>query len=335
VELLHPPRTLNPQGNARRVGVEIEFAGLDALQAATCVRQLFGGRIVENDPYSFSVEGSYYGDFLCELDSHYAHATEEDARSLKDLLFGLLDDRQAQELARKAGALIGDVARHWMPVEIVGPPIAYPEISSADRLVTALAEAGAQGTQESFVYGFGMQLNVEVAAFDAAYICHHLQAYCLASEWLRAAIQVDRTRRMLPFVDRFPSGYLRHILRPGYQPDLAGLIDDFLELNPTRNRELDMLPLFRFLDEERLAAVVDLTMVKARPTFHYRLPNASLGVEGWSVLQEWNRWVAVEKLAADEQRRHEMMHAWNQNNDRLLPDDWARLSKPWLENGGT
>src|SRR5690606_21527584 len=331
VELLHPPLTHNPQGALRRVGVEIEFAGLDALQAATCVRQLFGGRIVEHDPYSFSVENTCFGDFKCELDSHYAHATEEDSRSLKDLLFGLLDDRQAQDLARKAGALIGDVARHWMPVEVVGPPTPYSEIAAYDRLADALVEAGAQGTQESLIYSFGMQLNPEVAAYDADYIRRHLQAYCLAAEGLRAAIQVDVTRRILPFVDRFPSAYLRLLLRRDYRPQLEGLIDDFLLHNPTRNRELDLLPLFAFLDEERVGKAVDMTLVKARPTFHYRLPNASLGERGWSVLQEWNRWVQVERLAADRERRHAMIDAWQENDARSLPEDWAQLSRPWLE----
>jgi len=335
VELLHPPLTRNPENGIRRVGVEIEFAGLDALQAATCVRQLFGGRIVEHDPYSFSVEDTFFGDFKCELDSHYAHATEEDSRSLKDLLFGLLDDRQAQDLARKAGALIGDVARHWMPVEIVGPPTPYTVIAEYDRLVDRLTEAGAEGTQESLIYSFGMQLNPEVAAYDGGYIRRHLQAYCLASEWLREAIQVDVTRRLLPFVDRFPAAYLRLILRQEYQPDRGELIDDFIRYNPTRNRELDLLPLFAFLDEDRIAEAVDMTLVKPRPTFHYRLPNASLGVRGWSVAQEWNRWVQVERLAADRDRRHDMIQAWQENDARLLVEDWAQLSRRWLENGGS
>lgn len=335
MELLHPPLTLNTDGKTRNVGVEIEFAGLDALQAATCVRQLFGGRIVEHDPYRFSVENTCFGDFKCELDSQYAHATEEDVRSLKDLLFGLLDDRQAQDLARKAGALIGDVARHWMPVEVVGPPTPYTEIAAYDRLADALAEAGAEGTQESLIYSFGMQLNPEVAAFDADYIRRHIQAYCLASEWLRAAIDVDMTRRMLPFVDRFPGAYQRLVLQTDYRPDRNRLIDDFIEYNPTRNRELDLLPLFCFIDEKRIADAVDMSLVKPRPTFHYRLPNASLGQPGWTVLQEWNRWVVVERLAADGGRRNTMIRAWQENNARFRPEDWAELSRPWLENGGS
>ncbi|OBX33760.1 putative amidoligase enzyme [Halomonas elongata] len=40
------------------------------------------------------------------------------------------------------------------------------------------------------------------------------------------------------------------MLDPDYQPDLRTLIDDYLEYNPTRNRELDLLPLFAYLDPE-------------------------------------------------------------------------------------
>ncbi|WP_366555887.1 amidoligase family protein [Aquibaculum sediminis] len=333
--LQHPPLTRNAEGALRRVGVEIEFAGLDALQAANCVRELFGGRLVEHDPYSFQVEDTCYGDFECKLDSHHVHTTEEDSRSLKDLLFGLVDDRQAQDLARKAGSFFGDITRYWLPVEIVAPPVAYTEMPAFDRLADALTEAGAEGTQESVIYGFGMQFNPEVASFEAEYLRRHIQAYCLASEWLRASIEVDMTRRLLPFVDRFPNAYLRLILKEDYAPELGELIDDFLEHNPTRNRELDLLPLFRFLDEKRIADVVDMTLVKARPTFHYRLPNASLGMEGWSVVQEWNRWVAVERLAADCERLRATMQAWHENDNKLISDDWAKLSRRWMENGGS
>lgn len=336
-ELHHPPLTCNRDGGTRRVGIEIEFAGLDALQAAGCVRALFGGRIVERDPYHFVVEDSCFGDFDCKLDSHHAHATEEDSRSLKDLLFGLVDDRQAQDLVRKAGSLIGDVSRYWLPVEVVGPPVPYTEVPAFDRLALALADAGAQGTQESLIYGFGLQLNPEVASVEADYLRRHIQAYCLASEWLRATIDIDMTRRLLPFVDRFPTAYLRLVLNLAYAPDLGRLMDDFLAHNPTRNRELDLLPLFRLLDEERLRAIegLDLTLVKARPTFHYRLPNASLGVRGWSILREWNRWVTVERLAADGERLETMMKAWRANDAKLLSDDWALLSARWLESGGS
>ena len=39
--------------------------------------------------------------------------------------------------------------------------------------------------------------------------------------------------------------------------------------------------------------------INGRPTFHYRLPDARVSDPGWSIAPDWNRWVAVERLAAD------------------------------------
>jgi hypothetical protein len=37
--------------------------------------------------------------------------------------------------------------------------------------------------------------------------------------------------------------------------------------------------------------------IKARPTFHYRLPDSRVDDPKWSFACEWNRWVEVERLA--------------------------------------
>lgn len=96
------------------------------------------------------------------------------------------------------------------------------------------------------------------------------------------------------------------------------LIDDFITDNPTRNRELDMLPLFAHLDEDRVRARVDDPLIKARPTYHYRLPNTNLADPEWGVLTEWNRWVIVERLAAAHNRRRQLADTYLQRN----PEDF-------------
>ena len=106
-------------------------------------------------------------------------------------------------------------------------------------------------------------------------------------------------RRALPFADPFPRTYVRKVVDPNYQPALPQLVDDYLEANPTRNRELDLLPLFTHLAPERVRAKVADALIKARPTYHYRLPDTRLSDPAWSLIVEWNRWVEVEHLAAD------------------------------------
>jgi hypothetical protein len=83
---------------------------------------------------------------------------------------------------------------------------------------------------------------------------------------------------------------------------MAAFIDDYLAFNPTRNRDLDLLPLLHYFDETRVRAVLPNEKINGRPTFHYRLPDARLSDPGWSIAPDWNRWVCVERLAADRER---------------------------------
>ena len=60
-----------------------------------------------------------------------------------------------------------------------------------------------------------------------------------------------------------------------------------------------MLPLFAYLRPDHSHELLHTQLTKPRPTFHYRLPNAQLSQPGWGSVTEWNRWVEVEKLAAN------------------------------------
>ena len=341
--LLQPPRTLNPEGKPRRVGVELEFHGLDSGAAAELVRGLYGGRIEAVDAHCHRVEASRLGAFTVELDSSYAHpdkagadkagtdkAGTDKARTGKSgPEAGGLADRLKTGLAGIAGGVIG----LWMPTEIGAPPLPHDRIAELQPLLDRLRESGAAGTRASPLYAFGMQLNVEIAAREAGYVTRHLRAYLLLSDWLRSEIRVDPTRRALPYVDPFPRRYALKVVDPDYDPGLGTLIDDYLADNPTRNRELDLLPLFADLDPERLRrhVAVDAIKVKPRPTFHYRLPNSLIDDPDWGgVAEEWNRWVRVEQLAADERLLADTARAYiGHYGDRPL-SDWAERIRALL-----
>ena len=100
----------------------------------------------------------------------------------------------------------------------------------------------------------------------------------------------------------FPPAYIRKLAAPDYWPDIPTFIDDYLAANPTRNRDLDLLPLLLHFDADRVRAVLPNEKINGRPTFHYRLPDARVSDPGWSIAPDWNRWVAVERLAADRER---------------------------------
>ncbi len=301
-----PPKQTNAAGKPRRIGVEIEFSGLDLQAAAACVQKVFGGQITEKTPHRLRIKDTDIGDFGVELDTQLAHPKSNDS-----------------ETEREARKLIGDLSSGFVPVEIVGPPAPLDSLDGFDALIEGLRDAGAEGTSDALSFAFGLQLNPEAASLQADDILATLQAYVLMSPLLRRRIDVDVMRRILPYIDPFPGDYVRKILADDYAPDLDALIDDYIELNPTRNRELDMLPLFRHLDADRVTAALDDPLIKSRPTYHYRLPDTNLSKPGWGAVEEWNRWVVVERLADDPARRRKLTEAYFAKN----PEDFLdRLS---------
>lgn len=299
-----PPQRLNHDGQTRCVGVEIEFAGLPARQTAQRVAELFDGEVERVNPHRLLVHTPHFGTFKIELDTQYAHpdSSREQQACTGD---GEWDDHRRLrrlEFHRKTRALIGDMVTGLVPTEIICPPLAWNELERLDVLFQALREKGAKGTDASLLYGFGLHLNVETASLEVTHLLAMMRAYLLLAGWLRDEIKVDITREVLPHANPFPKEYARKVLDRRYTPTLDQFIDDYLHHNPTRNRELDMLPLFAYLRPEHPHALVHARLTKPRPTFHYRLPNAQLSRPGWGAVVEWNRWVEVEKLAFDTPR---------------------------------
>jgi len=298
-----PPDSQNTAGVIRRVGVEIEFAGLSSEQAAQLVVDCFGGVVGPGDtPFVFSVKDTKWGNFRIELDTRFVHPEKDFGDALEESVLPVNAEnvRVVRDMDTQVREWVGKAAAGMVPTEIVSPPMPWNELGALGGLVETLRAHNAKGTDDSLIYSFGVHLNPEVAREDVDYLLAILRAYVLLSDWLREQIHIDPTRKVLPHIDPFPGDFAVKILAPDYAPDLEALIKDYFALNPTRNRELDMLPLFKHLAPVVLARLTDDERIKARPTFHYRLPNTSLSDPGWSVAQEWNRWVAVEFLAADE-----------------------------------
>jgi hypothetical protein len=318
---LAPPEPHNPDGEVRRVGVEIEFAGLPPRDTAELVRDCFGGRVEAISAHRMKVCETRWGDFGIELDTQYAHPDEA------VLYAGPRDDtewerhrhRMRIDFHTRTRELIGDVVTGLVPTEIVCPPVPWNELEELDALFVALGRRGAKGTDESLLYGFGLHLNPEVSSLEVSDILDHLRAYLLSAQWLREQIDVDITREVLPHANPFPKLYALRILDPDYAPDIDTMIADYLEFNPTRNRELDMFPLFAHLRPDYPHELFRNKLVKARPTFHYRLPDARLSDPEWGSAVEWNRWLAVEKLAADKSALTDRAAGY-----------LARHRRPWL-----
>jgi hypothetical protein len=320
-----PPEFLcNHEGRPRRVGVEIEFAAVTAREAAERVQELFGGKLVPQGKHRYDVTGSSLGDFRCELDFQYAHPPdgETDADDNPELL---------ADFRRSMREFLGDISAVMAPCEVACPPVALEDLPRLEQLREALRRSGAEGTGTGLIYAFGVQLNPDIVSREADYVTSMLKAYLLLSDWLRAQIQVDITRTLLAFADPFPPDYAALVLDGDYWPETGDLIDHYLAHNPTRNRELDMLPLFDWLDSKRVRAAVADSRIKPRPTFHYRLPNARIDQPDWTLASEWNRWCRVEHLAADRGRLDAAAAAYLRNRGLFAAEPWEREVGRFIE----
>ncbi|WPL19859.1 Putative amidoligase enzyme [Thiorhodovibrio winogradskyi] len=331
-QLAIPPRMRTAEGEPRLVGIEIEFGGLTLEQTAILLVDQLKATLSNGSDYEATISGDPAGDWRVELDFELLKdfgRRNQDEADTEPSLQSLINNGIEQLLKLMAEPLV--------PVEIVSPPLPFARLPEVQSLITALREAGALGTGENPVFAFGLQLNPQPPALDARTLLSHFKAYLCLADWLRQRANVDLTRRLTLFAEPFPKAYVRQVIAPDYWPDQSAFIDDYLSANPTRNRELDLLPLFAHLDPERVKRRVADSRVKARPTFHYRLPNSEIDQPDWGLHTAWNDWVEVERLAEDPERLSAIRGAYLERLSQLLGgrlnpklDDWAQETAQWL-----
>lgn len=262
------------------------------------------------------------GDFRIEVDS----GALRDRRYVEVLEgMGLSLDRS--QLEKPLDTLLGWLAELVVPFEVTTPPIPLGELSRVDELRAALAERKARGTGSRLRYAFGLHLNPEAPSLEVESILRHLRAFLLLYERLVDDSEVDLTRRITPFIDEFPAAYRRLVLDPGYAPSIEELAADYVAHNPTRNRALDLLPLLAHrLGADRLEGLPEEERRVPRPTYHYRLPDCRLDEPSWTVAEEWNRWLEVERLAARPDELARRCEA-ERPAPSELPSFWRRLHR--------
>lgn len=315
-KLKSPPWQHNADGNTRRVGVELEMSGLTLDEIAALVAAFLQLEAVPDGRYERVLQGDAAGDWVVELDYERLKRMGRKQRA---------DETVVDDIGRTVEDVLAWAAEALVPVEIISPPLPLDRLPEVEALINKLREAGAKGSSYSPVNVFSLQLNPELPAHDASLITACLRSFVCLHDWLYQRADIDLTRRMTSYVDPYPHDYVMTLLDADYAPDLATLIDDYLRHNPTRNRELDMLPLFAHLDVQRVRAVVDDERIKARPTFHYRLPDCDIDNPDWGLHVAWNDWVEVEHLAADTKRLQACCQAYLEELDKPL----QRLFGSW------
>lgn len=323
---LLPDRIEKADGGPRRVGVELELSGIAVDELASLTAETLGGTVERVSSVEFNVAVPRFDDFRVEVDLKLLKdlAREREARidegdkSLMDFAVDLLDG---------ASAIL-------VPCEIVTPPLPIRELAEPlDLLVQRLREAGAEGTQRSFLYAFGVHLNVEPPDLEASTIVDYLRAFVCLYDWIVHEGEVDASRQMSPFIRRYDKAYELLVADPDYKPGWSQLIDDYLAHNPTRDRAMDMLPMFAAIDEARVRNVVDDPLIKARPAFHYRLANSCVDEDEWSIAAPWNHWMRIERLALDPDALSTCGIAFAEDRGRVLrgvDKRWLHEVRQWL-----
>ncbi len=299
--------TLVPRRNEQRVGVELEVLNVDIATACEAVQEVLSGE-ASRDREGTMIVRTELGDFRIERDAEafrQAKALRTPERDLKD-------------------HFVLKVAAPWVPTEIVSPPLPISQIGVMDKISNSLVKRNAKGTETSWAGPLGLHLNPEAKDTSPESILATLRAFFLLRGWMRDDADIALKRRLSPYIAPHPREYVELVMNRDYSPDLERLIRDYIKMTPSRNRDLDMLPLFAELRPDLVRPLED-ERIKARPTYHYRLPNASIGDPDWSVSAEWERWQMIERLASDKLRLGLWLKAYRTHH-RLLDGPWRHAA---------
>lgn len=304
-----PADLFDEQGEPRRAGFEFEFGNIGVKQLAVTLQQRFGGSLQETNAFEITLTNSELGTLKIERDANLLTSLK-----YRDWLQQFDLDENSLLDPQRLDQEVDQFSRWLIPCEIVTEPLPFQQIAKLAQLNELLLSLDAQGTQSAPHYAFGLHINISLRSTAAGEILKHIQAFLLLSDWLIDNAATDITRRFFTkFIEPFPEAYYNYVLDPEYQVDQATLINDYLLFNPTRNRPLDLLPLFSELDKERVLGGVNAEekpLIKARPAFHYRLPDCRVGDPAWSVAGEWQRWLLIEKIANDPQQLQQLLLLW-------------------------
>lgn len=311
--ILLPARLNTSAGDPRHIGIELEMSGLSIDELASTVAAELNLTVEKTSRYQYTLKGDSDGDWLVELDFQMLKKMGE-------------EKRDAKSIGNDIESLLHKVSKPLVPHELVSPPLLMERLPDMEHLVNRLRDAGAKGTSESVLNAFSMQLNPEAPALDAKTILAYLKAFLCLYDWLYEEASINMTRRITTYVDPFPKKYLKKVLPTSYWPTSEDtVISDYMQHNATRNRALDMLPLFSHLNDSLVQTYTKDPLIKARPAFHYRLPNCEIHLPEWGIYKAWQGWLQIEALANDHKRLNACANAYLR---WLNAPWWRRLLSP-------
>ena len=312
------------------MGYEFEFTGVEMENVADVISSLYGGTVKKISTYVIEVRETNFGTFTLELDAQLLRDKKYE-KSLKSIG---VDISRFKNIESIEGAL-KDMASSVVPFEIITPPIKLSKMAELNRLLDELRKWKAKGTGSSMFYAFGLHINPEISDGSPQSLLNHMRAYMLLDPWIRRDADINMSRRITPYINEYKEGYKSLLFSSGYNPSLQELISDYFTYGNSRNRPLDMLPLFMHLDEGHTSTLLNDAITSSRPTYHYRLPNCSIEDPDWKLADEWNRWVLVEKLAHDKRSLKQYAKAYlKMKRETMIGFEakWIKLMDRWVNN---
>ena len=308
------PQAETATGGPRRIGVEIEFGGLSVAEAVAIARDALGADAPPDsgDQHKQRLDIPGLGEFRFELDMARRH---REAFAHKE---GEEDDPLRQ--------ITGEIVNWLAPVEMVAPPLPVNQLAELHPLIARLRRAEATGAGHGAQTAYGMHFNVEITSDAITDILPQARAFALLEDWLRLALQIAMNRRLTGFVKAYPREFIDLVADPDYVPTRAQFFEDYLRLNPTRNRALDLTPIIDQLDPDRADAALGGEKRSPRPTFHYRLPDARVDEMGWTPRRDWMLWRLVERAAADPDLTLALQIGWQEHRA-----DWSTAREDWVK----
>ncbi|MDY0212805.1 MAG: amidoligase family protein [Desulfuromonadaceae bacterium] len=311
-----PAECYNGDGQLRRVGFELEFTNLTISEAGQILQKTLGGILREISLAESFLLVESLGEFRIELDWSYIKSKAAEV--------GHNNPSQWLEILSQFAPLL-------VPIEVVCPPLPLDKLDALIPITSALRKAGAKGTDDSIIAAFGVHVNVEIPQIEATKLYAYLRAFALLQWWLVDKHAINWTRRISPYIDLYPEAYLERLFIR-QDPTFDTLIDDYLEYNASRNRALDMLPLFAVINAKRVRAAVVDDRIHARPAFHYRLPDCHIEKPNWSLVNAWNSWLVVERLATQTETLDQLTAKFLAMSRPLLGvsrNDWTEVIEQW------
>ncbi|MCT7655208.1 amidoligase family protein [Oceanimonas sp. NS1] len=172
--------------------MELELSGLPLPRLVSLVTDALRGETRALSEYEFDID-TPLGTFRAELDFDYLKRLAREQRR-----------HPPGELEQTATDLLGSLAQHLAPLELVCPPLPLSRLDRLSRLFERLRQQGARGTRHALHYAFGLHLNPELPATDIHTLLRYFRAYLCLHDWLEAHEDIVTARKISPYIRAFP-----------------------------------------------------------------------------------------------------------------------------------